>query len=79
MQTLSQPQTNTFVSEQGLNVVYKHWKVADTPKATVVFAHGFNSHSGYFQWPAEQLTAQNYEVYAIDFPGRGNQTANGTI
>ncbi|RIV21316.1 lysophospholipase [Fibrisoma montanum] len=72
MQTLSQPQTKSFVSEQGLAVSYKNWHAADAPKALVVLAHGFNSHSGYFQWAAEQLTAQNYEVYGIDFPGRGN-------
>lgn len=72
MQTLIQPQINSFVSEQGLAVSYKNWNAADTPKALVVLAHGFNSHSGYFQWTAEQLTAQDYEVYGIDFPGRGN-------
>lgn len=71
MQTLTQAQTDTFISELGLNVAYKHWKAADSPKAIVVFAHGYNSHSGYFQWPAKQLTAQSYDVYGIDFPGRG--------
>lgn len=68
----NQVQVNTFVSEEGLNVSYRNWKSDNTPKAIIIFAHGFNSHSGYFQWPAEQLTAANYEVYAIDFPGRGN-------
>ncbi|MPR36222.1 alpha/beta hydrolase [Salmonirosea aquatica] len=72
MQNNNQPQTGTFISEEGLNISYKNWKSKEIPKAIVVFAHGFNSHSGYFQWPAEQLTAQNYEVYGIDFPGRGN-------
>jgi len=66
-----QPQTNTFLSEEGQNVAYKNWKTGGTPKAVVVLAHGFNSHSGYFQWTAEQLTAQGYETYGIDFPGRG--------
>ena len=72
MQTLIQPQINSFVSEQGLAVSYKNWPAANTPKGLVVLAHGFTSHSGYFQWTAEQLTAQDYEVYGIDFPGRGN-------
>lgn len=67
----NQPQISTFVSEEGINVSYKNWKSANAPKAVVVIAHGFNSHSGYYQWTAEQLTAQNYEVYGIDFPGRG--------
>lgn len=72
MQTLTPLQSESFLSEEQLTVAYKHWKAVNPPKAILVFAHGFNSHSGYFQWPAEQLTAQNFEVYAIDFPGRGN-------
>jgi len=72
MQNNYQPQTNTFISEEGLNVSYKNWKSEGSLKAIVVFAHGFNSHSAYFQWSAEQLTGENYEVYGIDFPGRGN-------
>ncbi len=71
MQTLTQFQSESFLSEEGLKVAYKHWKAVNPPKAILVFAHGFNSHSGYFQWPAQQLTAQSFEVYAIDFPGRG--------
>lgn len=72
MEPNNQPQTNTFSSEEGMNVFYRNWKPAGQPKGSVVIAHGFNSHSGYYQWTAEQLAAQNYEVYAIDFPGRGN-------
>ncbi|MBO9611418.1 MAG: alpha/beta hydrolase [Dyadobacter sp.] len=40
----------------------------------VVIVHGFNSHSGYYQWVAEQLTSNGYETYAIDLRGRGNST-----
>jgi alpha-beta hydrolase superfamily lysophospholipase len=67
----TQTQKTTFISQDGMNVFYRNWKPVGQPKALVVIAHGFNSHSGYYQWTAEQLTAQNYEVYAIDFPGRG--------
>lgn len=71
MPSNTQPQTNTFLSEDKCNVSYRHWSPAGAARAVVVLAHGFNSHSGYFQWAAEQLTANNFEVYAIDFPGRG--------
>ncbi|MBS1687547.1 MAG: lysophospholipase [Bacteroidetes bacterium] len=70
MESNNQPLTSTFIAEDGLKIFYRNWK-SDQPKAIVVIAHGFNSHSGYYQWTAEQLVAQNYEVYAIDFPGRG--------
>ncbi|MFB6453881.1 alpha/beta hydrolase [Chitinophaga sp. Hz27] len=71
MESTSQPQTNTFVAADGSKVFYRNWHAAATPRALIIIAHGFNSHSGYYQWTAEQLTAQQYEVYAIDFPGRG--------
>jgi acylglycerol lipase len=32
---------------------------------------GFNSHSGYFGWTAEQLVAADLAVYAVDLRGRG--------
>ena len=37
----------------------------------MVIVHGFNSHSGYYQWVAEQLAAKNFETYAVDLDGRG--------
>jgi alpha-beta hydrolase superfamily lysophospholipase len=71
MQPNAQPQTDTFISEEENKVFYRKWNAANSPKAIVVIAHGFNSHSGYYQWTAEQLIAKDFEVYAIDFPGRG--------
>ena len=32
---------------------------------------GFNSHSGYYTWVAEQLVAAGYAVSAVDLRGRG--------
>ncbi|WP_073084904.1 alpha/beta hydrolase [Chitinophaga jiangningensis] len=64
-------QTATFTAADGLNVYYRNWKAAN-PTAVVILAHGFNSHSGYFQWTAEQLVNEQFEVYGIDWPGRGN-------
>lgn len=37
----------------------------------LIIIHGFNSHGGYYQWTAEQLLRNNYEIYAIDLRGRG--------
>jgi len=37
----------------------------------VVIVHGFNSHSGYYHWVAEQLATSGYAVYALDHRGRG--------
>ncbi|HEY5751195.1 MAG TPA: lysophospholipase [Chryseolinea sp.] len=72
MQTLAQPLTATFDVSNGLKVFYRHWKPADSPKAVMVIVHGFNSHSGYYQWTANQLADSGYETYALDLRGRGN-------
>jgi alpha-beta hydrolase superfamily lysophospholipase len=72
MQNNAQPVTNTFEVSNGQKVFYRNWKPANSPKATVVIVHGFNSHSGYYQWVAGQFIAHGYETYALDLRGRGN-------
>jgi acylglycerol lipase len=42
------------------------------PHATVVIIPGFNAHSGYYEWVAEQFVADGLSVYAVDLRGRGN-------
>ena len=41
------------------------------PRAIVAIVHGVKSHSGYYQWAAEQLVARGLAVYALDLHGRG--------
>lgn len=72
MQNNAAPLTSSFEVNGGHKISYRNWKTAGSPKAVVVIVHGFNSHSRYYQWVAEQLTANNYEAYAIDLRGRGN-------
>src|SRR5262249_32326786 len=42
-----------------------------TARGVVVIVPGFNSHSGYYGWVAEQLVAAGLVVYALDLRGRG--------
>lgn len=60
----------TFEGVGGLKIFYRSWQVS-TPRAVVVLVHGFNSHSGYYLWAAEQLVSRGFSVYAIDHRGRG--------
>ncbi|RDC65546.1 alpha/beta hydrolase [Adhaeribacter pallidiroseus] len=71
METNVQSATSTFTTPDGLHVFYRRWEAAGSPKALMVLVHGFNSHSGYFQWVAEQLTESNFKTYALDLRGRG--------
>jgi alpha-beta hydrolase superfamily lysophospholipase len=61
----------TLIASDGLNIFFRSWRPQATPRGVVVIVPGFNSHSGYYQWVAEQLTAENLAVYAVDLRGRG--------
>ena len=64
-------QEATFVTGDGLNIFYRSWRPEGRVRGTVVINHGFNAHSGQYQWVAEQLTAAGYAVFALDMRGRG--------
>src|SRR5262249_28743292 len=55
----------------GLKIFTRTWRPQGKARGVVVLVHGFNSHSGYYQWVADQLVAQNLAVYALDLRGRG--------
>ncbi len=55
----------------GLTLFMRSWRPATNARGVVAIVPGFNSHSGYYGWVAEQLTADGLAVYAIDLRGRG--------
>ncbi len=55
----------------GLKIFVRSWRPDGAPRAVVVICHGFNSHSGYYFWAAEQFVANGLAVYALDLHGRG--------
>jgi alpha-beta hydrolase superfamily lysophospholipase len=61
----------TFKGAGGLSIAYRSWRSATPPRGVVVIVPGFNSHSGYYAWVAEQLIAIGLSVYAVDLRGRG--------
>jgi acylglycerol lipase len=56
----------------GLSILVRSWRPATDPRAVVAIVPGFNSHSAYYGWAAEQLTAAGLAVYAVDLRGRGH-------
>src|SRR5437879_3963171 len=44
----------TFVSTGGLKIFFRSWRPPGTPRGLVVIVPGFNAHSGYYAWVAEQ-------------------------
>jgi alpha-beta hydrolase superfamily lysophospholipase len=55
----------------GLNIFFRSWHPDGKARGVVVIVHGFNSHSGYYLWAAEQFRAGGLAVYALDLRGRG--------
>lgn len=65
------PREDTVEGVGGLKIFVRSWRPIAQPRAVVLICHGFNSHSGYYAWVAEQLTAEGLAVYALDLRGRG--------
>jgi len=61
----------TFQSTGGLNIFFRSWRPTAKPRGVVVVVPGFNSHSGYYGWVADQFVARGLAVYAVDLRGRG--------
>ena len=58
-------------STGGLTIFVRSWRPDANARGLVVIVPGFNSHSGYYGWVAEQLVASDLAVYAVDLRGRG--------
>lgn len=63
--------TETFESVGGFKIFVRSWRPDATPRGVVAICHGFNSHSGYYNWVAEQFVSRGLAVYALDLRGRG--------
>jgi acylglycerol lipase len=55
-----------------LNIAIRSWRPEGKARGVVAIVPGFNSHSGYYAWVAQQFTARGLAVYAVDLRGRGN-------
>jgi acylglycerol lipase len=69
--TATAAEQSTFTGTAGLNIFFRSWRPAGTARAVIVIVPGFNSHSGYYGWAAEQLVTLGVAVYAVDLRGRG--------
>ncbi len=63
---------SSFEGVGGLKIATKSWEAAGKARAIMILIHGFNAHSGYMEWPGEQLSATGFACYALDLRGRGN-------
>jgi acylglycerol lipase len=62
---------SSFKNADGLNIFTRSFLPNGAPRAVIVLVHGFNAHSGYMVWAAEQFAARGLAAYALDLRGRG--------
>ena len=62
---------SSFEGVGGLKIATRSWAPESNARAIIILVHGFNAHSGYMVWPAEQFTAAGFAVHALDHRGRG--------
>jgi acylglycerol lipase len=65
------PREERVKNADDLNLLVRSWRPEGTPRALVAIVPGFNSHGGYYAWPAQQFAASGLAVYAVDLRGRG--------
>jgi len=56
-QSLATTNQETVEGDGGLKIFFRTWHPDDTVHAIVVIVPGFNAHSGYYEWVAEQFVA----------------------
>jgi acylglycerol lipase len=64
--------TETVEGVSGLNIFFRSWRPDGKARGAVFIIPGFNAHSGYYGWVAEQFVANGLAAYAVDLRGRGN-------
>lgn len=62
---------SSFAGVGRLKIFTRSWLPEGNPRGVMILIHGFNAHSGYMIWPAEQFAANGLACYALDLRGRG--------
>lgn len=68
---MTTPVEEQFVEDGNTGIFFRSWHPATAARGIVVIVPGFNAHSGYYQWVADQLVDNGLAAYAIDLRGRG--------
>jgi acylglycerol lipase len=71
-QKLSTKSQETVEGAAGLKIRFRSWRPDGKARGAIVIVPGFNAHSGYYEWVADQFVADGLAVYAVDLRGRGN-------
>jgi alpha-beta hydrolase superfamily lysophospholipase len=71
MATFKAMTEGSFEGVGGIKIFTREWQPQGRAHGVVVISHGFNAHSGLYEWAAQQFTSKGLAVYALDHRGRG--------
>lgn len=64
----------------GSRLYHQSWLPDGDPKAVIILVHGYDEHSGRYQYFAKHCTARGYAVFALDHWGHGKSDGvNGFV
>ena len=73
----AQLKANTFLTEDGAHLPFRHWLPKTEAHAILIALHGFNDYSRFFQQPGEYLSKQGIACFAYDQRGFGGAPKRG--
>jgi len=62
---------SSFENTAGIKIFTRSWQPEEKARGVVIIVPGFNAHSGYYMWVAEQFIKSGLAVYSLDLRGRG--------
>ena len=62
---------HTFEGQGSLKLFARSWHPDGAPRSIVILVHGWKSHSGLYEWAAQQLSQAGSAVYGFDLRGHG--------
>lgn len=66
----SQSQTGQLDAHDGKRLYYR-WRPVETPRACLVFVHGFAEHSGRYEHVFDWMSAHGFSCLGFDYRGHG--------
>ena len=74
---VAQLSDNSFLTEDGVNLPFRHWLPKTYPQAILIALHGFNDYSRFFQQPGDYFSKQGIACFAYDQRGFGAAPKRG--
>ena len=71
------PETELYTGTEGVQLGYHAYRAeANQARTALIYLHGIESHAGWFHYSARMLSAEGFDVFALDRRGSGTNREN---